>query len=157
MDLEAFYRAYYHIVYGYALSLCGDRAMAEDLASETFCRALDRIGHFDGGCRVTTWLCQITKHLYFNELRRRKRHTALEDWNAAAPPMEEACLERATARELFRAAEALPEPSAQVFRMRLEGLNFRDIGAALGRSENWARVTFYRAKNRILSEWEGKP
>ena len=149
MDLEAFYRMHYRVVYGYALSLCGDRATAEDLASETFCRALDH--------RVTTWLFQIAKNLYFNELRRRKHQAPLEDWIAAAPPPEDGYLEQATARELFRAAEVLPEPSAQVFRMRLEGLAFRDIGEALGKSENWARVTFYRAKNRILSEWEGEP
>lgn len=157
MDLEAFYREYYRTVYGFALSLCGDRVMAEDLASETFLRAVDAAARFDGGCRVSTWLCQIAKNLYFNELRRRKRQTGLEDWNVWEPSPEERFENREMAQGVMRAAETLPPVQRQVFRMRLEGLRFREIGAALGKSENWARVTFFRAKSRVLEEWEGKP
>ena len=40
--------------------------------------------------------------------------------------------------------------------MRLEGLSHREIGAALGRSETWARVTFFRAKGQILERMEGR-
>ena len=44
----------------------------------------------------------------------------------------------------------------QVFIMRLEGMPFRDIGLALGKSENWARVTYFRVKGKILQEMEGE-
>lgn len=61
---------------------------------------------------------------------------------------------RETAASVRRAAEALPPERRQVFWMRLEGLSFREIGAALGRSENWARVTYFRAKNKVLERVE---
>lgn len=155
MDLEALYRQHYRMVFGYLRGLGCDRALAEELAAETFCRALARIDRFDGRGRLSSWLCQIAKHLYFDERRRQKRHAPLEDQCGDAPSPEEAAVDRMTADELARAAAALPEPGRTVFRMRLTGLSHREIGAALDRSENWARVTCFRAKHRILEQWEG--
>lgn len=84
MTLEDFYLENYHIVYGYLLSLCQNPAMAEDLSSETFLRALRAIDRYDGSCKPSTWLCEIGKNLYFNESKRQKRYINLED----APPGE---------------------------------------------------------------------
>ncbi len=156
LDIEAFYREHYRMVFGYLLSLCGNRTVAEDLASETFLRALQNIDRYDGCCRLTTWLCRIGRNLYFNECRRSRRHVPLGEAEAAGSPQpEEFWMEREEAAGLLRAAESLPPLQRQVFRMRVSGLRFREIGNALGRSENWARVTFFRAKSRVLEEWEG--
>lgn len=157
MDLEVLYRRYYGLVLGFLRGLGADAPLAEELAAETFCRAVARIGRFDGRGRLSTWLCQIAKHLYFDECRRRKRQAPLDEAAPAAPGPEDGVVERETAAELRRLAGRLPEPASTVFRMRLAGRPFRDIGAALGRTESWARVTYFRAKNRILKEWEGEP
>ena len=155
MELEELYRRHYGMVVGFLRGLGADGALAEALAAETFCRAVARIGQFDGRGRLSTWLCQIAKHLYFDECRRRRRQAPLEAAEAASSGPEDGLLERETAAELRRLAAALPEPAGTVFHMRLAGRPFREIGAALGRTEPWARVTYFRAKNQILKEWEG--
>lgn len=155
MNLEQFYRDNYHIVFGYLLSLCGSRSMAEDLTSETFLKAIAKIGSYDGSVKPSTWLCAIGKNLYLNERKRFKRHVPLDDVVAAQEDtMEEKVIDKDIANRIQILARALEEPKNQVFAMRLNGLSFREIGEALGKTENWARVTFFRAKNEILDRLE---
>lgn len=157
MNLEQFYRENYHIVYGYLLSLCGTPALAEDLTSETFLRAIAKIGSYDGRVKPSTWLCAIGKNLYLNERKRLRRHVPLDSVVIAEEhSMEEKMIDKDTANQIQILAQALEEPKNQVFAMRLNGLSFREIGEALGKTENWARVTFFRAKNEILAELEGE-
>lgn len=156
MNLEQFYRENYHIVYGYLFSLCGDRAWAEDLTSETFLKAIIKIDSFDGRGRPSTWLCAIGKNLYLNEKKRRRRHVPLEDARMAEEySMEEKLEDRLLSEKIVRLSRELKESQQQVFAMRLSGLSFKEIGEALGKSENYARVTFFRAKNEILERLEG--
>ena len=157
MNLEEFYRENYRIVYGYLYSLCGDRAWAEDLTSEAFLKAIVRIDSYDGRGKPSTWLCTIGKNLYLNERKRRKRHVPLDTVVIAEDKtMEEKLIESQQAEAIRRLSRELEETRQQVFTMRLTGLSFREIGAALGKTENWARVTFFRAKNEILERLEGE-
>lgn len=157
MNLEQFYRDNYHIVYGYLLSLCGSKALAEDLTSETFLKAIAKIGSYDGSVKPSTWLCAIGKNLYINERKRFRRHVPLDSVVVAEEhTMEEKLIEKDQASRILRLSRELEEPKNQVFAMRLNGLSFREIGEALGKTENWARVTFFRAKNEILDRMEGE-
>ena len=157
MNLERFYRENYHIVFGYLLSLCGNPALAEDLTSETFLKAITKIGSYDGRVKPSTWLCAIGKNLYLNERKRFSRHVPLDSVAIAEDDtMEDRIIEKDTAKRIEQLSRKLEEPKNQVFAMRLNGLSFREIGEALGRTENWARVTFFRAKNEILAELEGE-
>ena len=70
--------------------------------------------------------------------------------------MEEKIIEKDQASQILKLSRELEEPKNQVFAMRLNGLSFREIGEALGKTENWARVTFFRAKNEILERLEGE-
>ena len=156
MTLEELYLENYAVVYGYLLSLCGSPAMAEDLTSEVFLRAMEKIHTFDGKCRPSTWLCAIGRNLYFNERKRLSRHTELEKVKEMTMQgSEEAVLDKAYAQQILRAAQKLGEPQKQVFFMRVSGLSFREIGEALGKTETWARVTFFRTKTKLLTETEG--
>ena len=157
MNLERFYRENYHIVFGYLLSLCGNPALAEDLTSETFLKAISKISSYDGSVKPSTWLCAIGKNLYINERKRFLRHVPLDSVMIAEDDtMEDRIIEKDTAKRIEQLSRKLEEPKNQVFAMRLNGLSFREIGEALGRTENWARVTFFRAKNEILAELEGE-
>jgi len=155
MNLEQFYRENYHIVYGYLYSLCGDRAWAEDLTSETFLKAIIKIDSFDGRGRPSTWLCTIGRNLYINERKRRRRTVPLEEATVVEEhSMEEKIEDRLLSETIARISRELKEPHQQVFTMRLTGLSFREIGEALGKSETYARVTYFRAKNEILARLE---
>ena len=153
---EQLYEESYPIVYGYLLSLCGSASMAEDLTSETFLRAIENIHRFDGTCRPSTWLCAIGRNLYLNERKRFLRHVSLEHaGEIAAPGFEESILDRFQAEQIGQAVKKLDETRRQVFLMRVSGLSFREIGDAMGKTENWARVTFFRTKTKVLQEVEG--
>ncbi len=157
LDLDAVYREEGALVYKYLCTLCHDEQLAEELTQETFYQALRSCDRFDNSCKVSTWLCQIAKHLWYRELERRKRTAAplAEDLPAPDPTAEDRMQSRETLVELFRRAHALAGDGREVFLLRLTGeLSFREIGEIFGRSENWARVTYYRAKQKVTEGWE---
>lgn len=155
--LESFYRENYRIVYGYLLSLCGDPTQAEELTADTFCRAVEKVDTYDARFKPSTWLCTIARNLFLNECRRKRKLTALEAAEyMAAPSAEAVVMEKATLEEVWRILQGSAYEHRQVFLMRLEGMTFGDIGLALGKTENWARVTYFRAKSKILQEMEGE-
>lgn len=153
MTLEDIYRENYPIVYGYLLSLCGEIPLAEDLTAETFLKAFLHPRRYDGRCKLSTWLCAIGRNLYINERRRQLRSRPFSPPDTVPNP-EELLMERERLAQLYRAAQQLEPPYGQVFFMRMEGLSFRQIGEAMDRTENWARVTFYRAKVKIQERME---
>lgn len=155
MTLEDIYRENYPIVYGYLLSLCADPHEAEELTAQTFFKAIQSIHRYDGKYKPSTWLCTIGKNLFLNELKRKKRHIPLDDTQPAKGNLEEDFIRKALARQTLQSAAALDSPYREVFFLRLEGMSFREIGVAMERSENWARVTYFRAKAKILEGTEG--
>lgn len=153
--LEAFYKENYPIVRGYLLSLCGDPWLADDLTAEVFLKAVEKIDTYDSRYRPSTWLCTIAKNLYINECKRQKRRLPLEDEIPCASPSPETLyLQREQVQLVITAAGKLPAEQRRVLFMRLQGMSFRNIGLALKKSENWARVTYFRAKSKIISEME---
>ena len=152
MDLEEIYVENYPIVYGYLLSLCADPYEAEDLTAQTFYKAIINIKRYDKTCKPSTWLCTIGKNLYFNERKRKKRHIPIPEETVESTDIEAAYIQKETANQLYRRAVTLPTPYREVFFLRLEGLSFRQIGVAMEKTENWARVTYFRAKAKIQEE-----
>lgn len=71
--MEELYRENAELVYRFLSKLCGDRALAEELTQETFLQAYKSIDYFDGNCKISVWLCQIGKHLYYQYLRKHRR------------------------------------------------------------------------------------
>ena len=157
-DMEEIYRAHARTVYKYLLSLCHDDALAEELTQETFYQAVRSADRFDGSCKVSTWLCQIAKHLFYQHLRRQKREEPLPEGEDALPPLPSAegeALDRAGQLDLLRRIHDLPEPGREVVYLRVFGsLSFREIGEVLGKTETWSRVTFYRCKERLKTGGE---
>jgi len=153
--LESFYKENYPIVRGYLLSLCGDPWLADDLTAETFLKAVEKIDTYDSRYRPSTWLCTIAKNLYINECKKKTRQVPLEeDIPCTFPSPETMLIQREQAQLVIEAAKKLPIEQRRVLFMRLQGTNFRSIGKALGKTENWARVTYFRAKGKILEEME---
>ncbi len=155
-DFEPIYQAYFGPVYRYLRRLCGSDALAEDLTSETFLKALTGLDGYRGGCSLQTWLCGIGRNCWLDWLRRTRRELPAE-----APPLpddpgfEDALADSEDAMRLHRLLHDLPEPYKEVFSLRVFGeLSFARIGALFGKSENWACVTYHRAKGKLLNRWE---
>ena len=99
---------------------------------------------------MRVWLCQIAKNLYYSHLRREKRLVPLEDCRIAEESHEESLEDRSEAARIQTLLHALREPYKEVFMWRVYGeKSFRDIGALFGKTENWACVTYHRAKRMI--------
>lgn len=158
-EMDQVYRAHADTVYKFLLAQCGDALLAEELTQETFYQAVQSIHRYDGSCKLSVWLCQIAKHLWYRHLRRTKREApAAEPWLAAQePPAEPSPESRLDARQqhmqLMRCIHVLPEPAREVVYLRIFGeLSFAEIGDIMGRTETWARVTFYRSKEKLKQE-----
>ena len=146
----------YDKVYRYALSLCKNEALAEDLAQETFLKALKKENQFTQASSLFTWLCAITKHLYLDELKRRKPvDSPIETFELAdeTVSIELRLGNHEQALQVHRYLHTLAEPYKEVFSLRVFGeLSFADIAHLFEKSEGWARVTFYRAKQKLIEE-----
>ena len=152
MEFEQVYDLYFRDVYRYILKLSGSEHVAEEITSDTFFKALRSIGKFRGSCDMRVWLCQIAKHLWYQHLRKANRETELpeEAELPLVPSAEEEAVSRSGQLDLLRRVHELPEPGREVVDLRaFGGLSFREIGDVLGKTETWARVTFYRGKERL--------
>lgn len=151
-DMNEIYRNHAQTVYKFLLSHTHDPDLAEELTQETFYQAVRSIDRFDGGCKVSVWLCQIAKHLWYQYLRRHKRESPMPEAapEAPTPSAEEGLLEREGKLDLLRQIHDLGTDAREVVYLRaFGGLTFREIGDVMGRTETWARVTFYRTKEKL--------
>ena len=151
-DMDAIYRSHAQTVYKFLLAECRDPDLAEELTQETFYRAVCSIDRFDGSCKLSVWLCQIAKHLWYQHLRKRQKETVpLETApETPVPSAEDGVLDQEGRLTLLRQIHRLPEPQREVIYLRAFGnLSFREIGDVLGKTENWTRVTFYRTKEKL--------
>ena len=145
------YETCYMRVFSYLMTLAGDRSLAEELTQETFYRAFTRQREFRGESDEVTWLCAIAKNLFSDELRRRSRAGDMPP-EAASPdkPVDQAAVERDASFRVHLALHGLEEPYREVFELRVFGeLSFRQIGQIFRKTENWARVTFHRARAKL--------
>ena len=153
MNFEEIYRENEEIVYRYLFSLTRSADLAEKLTQETFSQALAHPGRYRGDAAPSTYLCGIAGNLMKKELRRRSRESPLPPEAPETIPggnAEHEALENLRRQELFRRVHTLPEKAREVVYLRLSGdLTFAEIGEILGESETWARVTFYRAKQKL--------
>lgn len=153
LDMDEAYREYAQMVYKFLLSLCYEEELAEELTQETFYQAVRTSKKYDGSCKVSTWLCQIAKHLWYRELERRNKRGTSELTDqipvSELPPDEYLALKEEK-MELFRKVHVLDETAKEIVLLRVTGaFSFREIGELFGKNENWARVTYYRAKQKI--------
>ena len=160
MNIEELYRTYFDIVYRYIHSVSQDGSLAEEVTQETFFKALKKADQFRGDCDVRVWLCQIAKNTLYDHLKKQKKQLLGDEKlekaeSAGGELLEEKLAQRSQAMEIHKVLHRLSEPYKEVFSLRTFGeLTFREIGMLFGKSENWARVTYYRARVKIREELE---
>lgn len=153
-NMEQIYQEYANIVYRYLLAQTRDAALAEELTQETFYQAIRSIDRYDGGCKMSVWLCQIAKHQWYHHLRRQNREQPdPEPWQYAEAAGESAAdtvEQKQQQLRLLQNIHRLPEAAREVVYLRaFGGLSFKEIAAVTDKTETWARVTYYRAKETL--------
>lgn len=158
MDFEAVYLEYFREIRRYLLGLSKDPALAEELTQETFFKALRSLRQFREGTDLRAWLYAIARNAYRSHLRKRRETAELpmDLPERGGVSLTDALEDREQAAAIHRCLHAMEEPYKEVFHLRVFGeLPFRDIAGLFGKTESWARVTFYRAKRKIIQELEG--
>lgn len=128
------------------------------MTQETFYQAIKTYKNFRGECKVSVWLCQIAKHLWYKEYAKRNRLSSktvdeLSDIIPAKENIELDFLTKESKVELYKKLQTLDDNTREVMYLRLSGeLSFKEIGEILNRNETWARVTFYRGKQKLIKE-----
>ena len=156
-EFEKIYRTYFRDVERYLLTLCRDAHLAEELTAQTFFKAMEALPEFREQCDIRTWLCAIGKNRYLDHLRRNQKNTSLDETAdvPAGESVEDRILDRSQAMAVHRALHSLPEPYKEVFSLRVFGqLSFSEIGGLFGKNQNWACVTYHRAKQKIKDALE---
>lgn len=158
-DFGEVYSLYFQDVFKFLLALCHDEELAEELTQETFFSALKSYESFRGDCKLTSWLFQIAKNAFYLHQKRGKRtadqNVDLETAGGIADTdtIEILLEQKDQVFQIHKLLHDLPEPYKEVFSLRVLGeLPYSDIAKLFGRTEEWARVTFYRAKLKISGQ-----
>lgn len=158
--IEESYSEYAQMIYKYFLFLSQDPGISEELTQETFYQAIKSISKFRNECSIPTWLSKIAKNTWYRYL---KKHTKdknksynLENLNTIScdePSSLDLMISREQTLLLYKKIHDLSDKSKEVVLLRLVGdLSFREIGDICNKSEVWARVTFYRARQKLKME-----
>lgn len=152
-EFSYIYEHYGKQVYGFLLSLSGDEKIAEELTQETFYKAFLHIDRFEGKCSIYTWLCQIGKNAYFKEVKRKNKGVNKEvsaDFDINKDFVMD-IVHREQMMSVHKVLHEIPEPYREVFTLKVFGeLKFKEIAEIFDKTESWAKVTYYRAKGKIV-------
>ena len=160
MDFEEIYRTYFNDVFVYIRKLSGDENIAEEITSQTFFKALSSINKFRGECDVRVWLCQIAKNCYFTYLKKNSKTENLDNLEVLniqdfTCDINEIISNKEQSKRIQTVLHTIPEPYKEVFMWRVFAeLNFKEIGQIFDKSDNWACVTYHRARNMIKEKLE---
>ena len=153
-DIEKIYEEYFETVNKYLFCLTHNNDISEELTQETFYKAVKKINTYKGECKMSVWLCQIAKNLWYDQCKKNKKFVNVEEKDLlnvqALNTLEEQVISNEGKISLYKKMQSLDEKTREVMYLRITGeLSFKEIGFILNKTENWARVTFYRGKNSL--------
>lgn len=152
-SMNEIYQKYARSVYRFLFAKTRNKDIAEELTQETFYQAIKSIDKFDGSCKLSTWLFGIAKNQFFNYMRKNPTMQDISEYAEeleSGEKVEDKVITSFEMVELVKALHNCREPYKEVLYQRIFGnLSFREIGEILGKSENWARVTYYRGKEQL--------
>lgn len=161
-DFEKIYNEYFNDVYLYIKRLSGDEHVAEDITSETFFKALKSIDSFRGECEIRVWLCQIAKNSYYTYIKKNTKIQNVDETELINLPDNKNSVENEVQSKLQAFAiqkilHEIDEPYREVFMWRVYAdLSFKEIAGIFNKNENWACVTYHRARKLIKERLESE-
>lgn len=153
-NIDEIYKQYAETVYKYIFCLSGDKNLSEEIMQETFVIAIKELDKFRGDCKISVWLCQIAKHLWYKELKKLKDKKIIDIEDAKElqtyDDIEEIIIRKEDKLKILKNMQNLDKATKEVMYLRMFGeLSFSEIAEVLGKTANWARVTFYRGKEKL--------
>ena len=154
-QFEVIYKAYYKAAFQYAYYLCHDEGHAEELVQDAFLKYYRSLSSFKGDCSELTWLRKIIKNQWIDEQRRKSKIESINLNEEIASEVEFVTKieNKDMANSILEILHQLPEPYKEIFYLRVYGeLSFGELAKLFQRTESWARVTYRRAKLKIITE-----
>ena len=147
---EKLYDTFYMQVYSYVMTLAKDQHKAQEITQETFFKAMT--SNFRGESECYSWLCAIAKNLFIDNTRKSSRYQDEPDETLADTDtdIEQSITDSETSFRIHMLLHEMEDPYKEVFELRVFGeLSFAQIGKIFSKTENWARVTFHRARLKL--------
>ncbi len=155
-NIEEIYKKYANLIKNYIYTITSNKELAEEIMQETFIVAINQINKFRGECDISVWLCSIAKKILYKKTKKNNQYKtiSIEDVEIAdEKKIEEEYIKSNSKLKLYAALQNLDSTTREVIYLRLTGdLSFKEIGKILNKTENWARVTFFRAKQKLNKE-----
>lgn len=161
-DIDTIYKKYSEIVYKYVFCLTGNEDTTEEIVQETFLVAVKDINKFRGECKISTWLCQISKYIWYKKLKKEKIKKEipldiLQNTLSIEESIEENFWNKEKKIELFKKLQNFDEDTKNVMYLRIFGnFEYNEIAEIMNKTSNWARVVFFRGKQKLKEELENE-
>ena len=152
-DFEKLFNENREFIFKYLMKMTRDITLSEELTQETFFRAYMNYASLKNKEKASVWLCQIAKNAYFAWYNEQKKKEPLENLELVSDDqnIEETFVQKELSQKALHCLHELEEPYKEVFMLSVfGGFSLKDISSIFGKSESWARVTFYRAKQKLL-------
>ena len=152
-DFEKLFNENREFIFKYLMKMTRDITLSEELTQETFFRAYMNHAALKNKEKTSVWLCQIAKNTYFAWYNEQKKKDSLDNLEVASSDasIEDAFVQKELSKKALHCLHELEEPYKEVFMLSvLGGFSLKDISTIFGKSESWARVTFYRSKQKLL-------
>ncbi len=157
-DITEIYKKYGKMVYKYVFCLTRNEDIAEEIVQETFLVAVKDINKFKGNCKISTWLCQISKYIWYKKLKKDnlKKDIPLDIIQNSLfvdESIEETICEKENKMQLFKKLQSFDEDTRNVMYLRILGnFEYSEIAEIMNKTSNWARVVFFRGKQKLKEE-----
>lgn len=154
-NIEEMYEKYSKIIYKYIFCLTKNHELSEEILQDTFLVAVKNIDKFEEKAKLTTWLCAIAKNIYYKRLNKDKKITniSVEDINTELADesfIEDSICEKESKLELIKQIQELEGETKNVMYLRIYAeLSYEEIGEVMGKTDTWARVIFFRGKEKL--------
>ena len=158
-DFEKLFIDNRDFIFKYLMKMTRDASLAEELTQETFFRAYMNYSSLRNKERASVWLCQIAKNTYFAWYNKQKKSDSLDYFTMVSDgkDIEDEYIQKELSQKALLCLHELEEPYKEVFMLSVFGdFSLKDISTTFGKSESWARVTFYRAKQKLSERMRGK-
>ena len=150
---EKLYDTCYMQVYSYVMTLAKDQHRAQEITQETFFKAITAKQTFRGESECYSWLCAIAKNLFIDSTRKSSRYQDEPDETIAdsGTDIEQGIIDSETSFRIHMLLHDMEDPYKEVFELRVFGeLSFAQISSIFRKTESWARVTFHRARLKLI-------
>lgn len=153
--MDEIYNEYSKFVYKYLLALTNNKDLSEELMQETFYSAIKNIKTFKNDSNIKTWLCKIAKNKWIDYLKRNHKYKNIDIYEISEfyfnnESFEDSYIDKDNLLNLYKKIFSLDDNSKNVVLLRVKSdFSFKEIGKILGKSESWARTTYYRAKLKL--------